>query len=205
MVTRSRGGQTTTYSYDALGNITSVALPGGRTVAYLIDGRDRRVGKMVNGSLIKGFLYQDSFKPVAELDSSNNVVSRFVYATRVNVPEYMIRGGVMYRILTDSLGSPRLVVDVTTGTIVQRIDYDEFGNVMNDSNPGFQPFGFAGGLYDNDTGLVRFSLRDYDATTGRWTTKDPIRFAGQDTNLYGMHPATQSTTSTRSVCSVKIR
>jgi hypothetical protein len=27
--------------------------------------------------------------------------------------------------------------------------------------------------------------RDYDAETGRWTTKDPIGFAGGDTNLYG--------------------
>jgi hypothetical protein len=29
------------------------------------------------------------------------------------------------------------------------------------------------------------SARDYDAATGRWTTKDPLRFGGGDTNLYG--------------------
>ena len=38
------------------------------------------------------------------------------------------------------------------GAIAQRLDYDEFGNVLADTNPGFQPFGFAGGLYDRDTG-----------------------------------------------------
>ena len=27
--------------------------------------------------------------------------------------------------------------------------------------------------------------RHYDAQTGRWTAKDPIRFEGGDTNLYG--------------------
>lgn len=63
--------------------------------------------------------------------------------------------------------------------------FDEFGNVLNDTNPGFQPFGFAGGLYDADTGLVRFGARDYDAETGRWTAKDPSLFDGGDTNLYG--------------------
>lgn len=62
--------------------------------------------------------------------------------------------------------------------------YDEFGVVLRDTNPGFQPFGFAGGLYDSDTGLVRFGARDYDAVTGRWIQKDPILFGGGQANLY---------------------
>jgi RHS repeat-associated protein len=44
--------------------------------------------------------------------------------------------------------------------------------------------GFAGGLYDTDTGLVRFGARDYDPSVGRWTAKDPILFGGGQTNLY---------------------
>lgn len=96
----------------------------------------------------------------------------------------------IYQIITDHLGSPRLVVNVVTGAIVQRMEYDEFGNVIYDSNPGFQPFGFGGGFYDQGTKLVRFGARDYlqdpsdDAETGRWTRKDPILFHGQDLNLY---------------------
>jgi RHS repeat-associated protein len=43
---------------------------------------------------------------------------------------------------------------------------------MQDSNPGFQPFGFAGGLFDSASGLVRFGARDYDAETGRWVSKE---------------------------------
>lgn len=75
-------------------------------------------------------------------------------------------------------------MNVVDGTVAQRLDYDSFGRVLNDSNPGFQPFGFAGGLYDDDTGLVRFGARDYDAVTGRWTAKDPILFAAGLTNVY---------------------
>ncbi|MFZ5724648.1 MAG: RHS repeat-associated core domain-containing protein [Pseudomonadota bacterium] len=175
---------TTDYSYDVYGNLQSVTLPDGTPITYLADGRNRRIGKQVNGVTTQGFLYQDQLRIAAELDGSNNVVSRFVYGTKINVPEYMVKSGTTYRIVTDHLGSVRLVVDIATGTIAQRMDYDSFGNVTSDTNPGFQPFGFAGGLYDTDTKLVRFGARDYDAETGRWTAKDPIGFEGGDANLY---------------------
>ena len=83
-----------------------------------------------------------------------------------------------------SKNEDRLVVNTVTGAISQRIDYDAFGNVALDTNPGFQPFGFAGGLHDPDTGLVRFGARDYDPRIGRWTAKDPSGFGGSDANLY---------------------
>jgi RHS repeat-associated protein len=92
--------------------------------------------------------------------------------------------GTVYRLITDHLGSVRLVVNAETGQVVQRMDYDAFGRVLEDTNPGFQPFGFAGGLYDDDTGLVRFGARDYDAHSGRWTAKDPILFGAGAANLY---------------------
>jgi RHS repeat-associated protein len=175
---------TTSYNYDEFANLMSVTLQDGTLIEYVIDGRNRRIGKKVAGSLVQGLLYQGGIRPVAELDASNNVVSRFVYATNRNVPDYMVKDGVNYRIITDSGGSPRLVVDSVTGAVVQRLDYDEFGQVLQDTNPGFQPFGFAGGLYDRDTKLVRLGVRDYDPVTGRWTTKDPVKFKGFGTNLY---------------------
>ena len=58
------------------------------------------------------------------------------------------------------------------------------GYILKDTNPGFQPFGFAGGIHDHHTGLIRFGARDYDPQTGRWTAKDPIGFGGGTPNLY---------------------
>jgi len=77
------------------------------------------------------------------------------------------------------------VIDIDSGQVMQEMDYDVWGRVIRDTHPGFQPFGFAGGIHDPDTGLVRFGARDYDPETGRWTAKDPILFAGGDLNLYG--------------------
>jgi RHS repeat-associated protein len=180
---KSLAGQTTTYRYDSLGQVSGVSLPGGAQIDYVLDGIGRRVGKRVNGALVQGFLYQDALRPIAELDGAGNVVSRFVYAGLANVPEYLMKGGATYRIIADQLGSPRLLIDTATGSVAQQLDYDTFGNVLLDTNPGFQPFGFAGGLYDPDTKLTRYGLRDYDAETGGWTTRDPRGFSGGP-NLY---------------------
>jgi RHS repeat-associated protein len=174
----------TTYEYDARGALISVVLPDSTLIEYVIDGQGRRVGKKVNGTLVQGFIYKDRLRIAAELDGSGNVVAQFIYAGMSHSPDFMINDGAVYRFVKDQLGSPRVVVNVTTGAIAQQLEYDEFGHLLADSATGFQPFGFAGGLYDRDTGLVRFGARDYDASTGRWTAKDPISFEGGDTDLF---------------------
>lgn len=178
------GLEMTNYVYDVAGNLVAVSLPGGVEIEYVIDASDRRVGKRIAGDLVQGFLYDGQLRVVAELDGAGVVVSEFVYASRRHVPDYMVREGVAYRIVSDYLGSPRVVVNSVDGSVVQSIDYDVWGNVLSDSNPGFQPFGFAGGVYDGDTGLIRFGARDYEPRSGRWTTKDPVGFGGGDFNLY---------------------
>jgi RHS repeat-associated protein len=161
-----------------------VDLPNGDVIEYLVDGRNRRVGKKKNGVLVQQWLYRNQLNPVAELDGAGNIVARFVYGAR-HTPEYVIRGGAAYRILTDQLGSPRLVVDATTGAVVQRVRHDAFGVVLEDSGAGtVQPFGFAGGMYDAETGLVRFGARDYAPLLSRWTSRDPLLLGGDGPNLY---------------------
>ena len=147
-------------------------------------GENRRVGKKLGGTLTTGFLYQDGLNVVAQLDGSGNLVARYVFGSKRNLPDYFTTSAGTFRILSDHLGSPRLIVNTSTGAVAEEIDYDEFGNVTNDTSSGLTPFGFAGGLYDKDTALVRFGARDYDASVGRWTSKDSSRFSG-GMNLYG--------------------
>jgi len=181
---RNVGAETTRYDYDVLGNLRQVTLPDRTTIEYLIDGSNRRIGKKVNGVLVQGFVYESQLRPAAELDGAGNVVARFVYGTRPNVPEYMVKGGETYRFIHDHLGSPRLVVNVANGEVRQAMNYDESGKLLQDTQPGFQPFGFAGGLYDHDTGLVRFGTRDYEPEPGRWTSKDIALFSSGGTDHY---------------------
>jgi RHS repeat-associated protein len=176
--------QTTTYTYDDFGNLTQVVLENGDVIAYEIDGLNRRVGKKKNNVLIERYLWNED-QLIAELNPNNTIKRRYIYVTKSHVPDYYVEGTTNYKIVTDSLGSPVLVLKACDGAVTQRIEYDEFGRVLQDSRSGELVIGYAGGVSDWDTKLVRFGARDYDPATGRWLSKDPILFEGGDANLYG--------------------
>ena len=179
----SRPSGTTTFAFDELGRLRAVHLPGGRTIDYVVDADGRRVGREVDGDLTSGYLYDPAGRVVAQTDGSGAVVARFAYDDQGHLAT-MQEGAKTYRIVTDAVGSPRLVIDAATGAVAEAIDYDAWGRIADDTTPGFIPFGFAGGLFDPDTGLVQFGARDYDPSIGRWTASDPIRFEGGDADLY---------------------
>jgi|GEM_PF-1975136 len=191
--TRTAGSSVTTYEWDPRGPLASVSRTGEPAISYVLDPQGRRIGRRVGGLLERGWLYGGGLLPVAEVGNDGTTVRRvFVYATKGSSPDLMLQhdsgGWVTYRILSDHLGSVRVVVNTTTGEVVQRMDYDAFGRVVDDTMAsGWDPvpFGYAGGMYDRATGLLRLGAREYDAALGRWVSRDPIGFAGGDTNLYG--------------------
>ena len=187
--TKTCGASVTTYDYDAFSNLRRVTLPDGRSYGYLIDGQNRRVVKRLcananctTGTMVEGIVYENQLRPVAWLDKNGAVKATFVYGQKANVPEYMSASGVTYRMVVDQVGSVRLLINSSSGAVAEQVDYDEFGNAAFIASA--QPFGFAGGLRDGDTGLTRFAARDYDPAIGRWTAKDPLRFGGGLGNLY---------------------
>jgi RHS repeat-associated protein len=175
----------TKYGYDGLGALVSATLPAGHALSYGLDALGRRVSRTYDGAVTQRWVYRNGLQIVAEVDAVGTVVSRFVYGAVSQTPAYMERDGDVYVFVTDHLGSVRDVVRSSDDTLVQALTYDAWGKVTSDTNPGFQPFGFAGGLYDAATGLVRFGARDYDASSGTWTSKDPIRFQSGSPNIYG--------------------
>lgn len=182
----SRTGDETRTQFDPTGALLTATLPDSTLVEYHLDGQGRRVARFKAGELDKAFLYGDLLGPIAELNGLGTVVSRFIYGTSTHSPDLIIRDGRTYRIVCDHLGSPRLILDIETGELVERLAYDAWGNMTSEEGEfAFQPFGFAGGLYDRDTGLVHFGARDYDPVVGRWTAKDPSGFGGGEANLYG--------------------
>ena len=184
LIRKADGVDETLYDYSLRGELLGVSLPDGRFVEYVHDPLGRRIAKKIDGTIVEKYLWSGRTNLLAVYDGADNLLMRFEYADG-RMPIAMTRGGVRYFLACDQVGTLRVVTD-STGAVVKQIDYDTFGNVVADTNPTFAvPFGFAGGLHDRDTGLVRFGYRDYDPETGRWTAKDPILFAGGDTDLYG--------------------
>jgi RHS repeat-associated protein len=179
------GSLVTRYTYSTLGELLGVTFPNGTVIHYTYDPLGRRIAREVNGAVVQKYLWQGrTNRLLAVYDANDNPITVFLYADG-RLPLAMTAGGVNYYLCYDQVGTLRVVTD-TSGAIVKQINYDSFGNVISDSNPSFAvPFGFAGGLYDPDTGLVHFGARDYDPGTGMWTAKDQLLFNGGDTNLYG--------------------
>lgn len=91
----------------------------------------------------------------------------------------------------DGNGNISIYLDVASGRVLSRLDYDAFGksvwtelSSIVDSNERL-PFGFSTKYEDRETGLMYYGFRYYSPEFGRWLSKDPIGEQG-GLNLYGM-------------------
>ncbi|GAB7078885.1 RHS repeat domain-containing protein [Megalodesulfovibrio paquesii] len=174
---------TVAYTYSSRGETKTVDLGNGTVVEYRHDVLGRPAARLVNGEVTEKYLWLGRTRLLAIFDNNDNVLQRFLYADG-RMPLAMEQAGETFYLAYDQVGSLRAVTDAS-GNVVKNVLYDSFGRVISDSNPELKvPFGFAGGLQDSDTGLVRFGYRDYDPETGRWTSKDPIGFDSDDANIY---------------------
>jgi RHS repeat-associated protein len=172
-----------TFTYSARGELLSATV-GQTTVEYRYDGMGRRVAR-IQGNDTTRYLYGNPSDPfeVTGVRSPSGTVTRYFYDEQ-GLLFAMQRGASRFYIATDQVGTPRAVTD-SGGVVVKRLELDAFGAPVSDTAPTFDlPFGFAGGLADPVTGLVRFGMRDYEPLSGRWTARDPALFDGGQTNLY---------------------
>ena len=181
---QQRGGDTFVYS-------RSGELLSAKGVTYAYDGVGRRVAR-TEGATKTTYLYGNPANPWQVTASTvGDVVTTYYYDAddRLFALE---RGGERYYVGADANGSPRVVVK-PSGEVVRTVTYDAFGVETNVTGTFELALGFAGGLRDDVTGLVRFGLRDYDPASGRFVAKDPSFFSGSPQNLYnyaGNNPIT---------------
>ncbi|MBI5520608.1 MAG: RHS repeat-associated core domain-containing protein [Desulfovibrio sp.] len=180
------GGRKTLYHYEPSGLLLAVDLPDDRRIDYAYDAKGQRTEKRVNGRVVEAYQWLDPLRLEEFFDGQR--WWRLAYLedrTAVGVTD----GEVSYLFATDQLGTPVALADLD-GNIVQTMRYDAFGNLLATRGSALRlPIGFAGGLFDADTGLTRAhsitGWRDYDADTGRFTALDPVGAKGGDKDWYG--------------------
>ena len=188
-------GETWTYGYDFNNRLTSAvdrqangALIQQATYRYDVFGNLAEEDvTAADGTTTSTRYAYDRGKAWAALDGNNSdaLETRYLSLGGPDQPAAQIgASGAVGWYLTDRLGSVRQVVN-DAGTVLDQIAYDAFGAVTSETNPAQRGgFGFQGMGWDAAVGLYRTPRRDYDPTTGRWTTRDPSGFAAGDANLY---------------------
>ena len=172
-----------TFTYSARGTLERADV-GSEAITYAYDALGRRVAR-TDASGTTQYLYgipEAVMTITASVDPAGAVTEYFY--DRAGMLTGMKRNGELYPIAVDNVGTPKVITD-SSGQVVKELSYDSFGVRLSDSNPAFEMIlGYAGGLEDEVTSLVRFGLRDYEPASGRWTARDPILLQGGQANLY---------------------
>ena len=177
-----------TYEYDAVGGLCRVSLPGGCVVEFTNDGEGKPLEKYVDGVLVARFAWLDFLRLHTLNDLTKKTFMTLHYQDGKRLPNAatMSEGGYAYdcSLGFDQVGTLKVVAD-SNGDVIKKIEYDSFGNVLCDKRPQLDlPLGFAGGVMDRDTGLVRFGCRYYLPEVGRFIAPDPARWRGGDPDMY---------------------
>ena len=173
----TRGGNTTALTYSSTDHVTSVTT-GASTSSYSYDAAGRRTS-VIDSSGSKSYLVAPSIgdgldSPHLVLDGTTGApIANYVYGGEHAFMR--ISGTTAEYYLEDAMGS---VIGIANGSgaLSQSIDYDSFGNVLNGAT---LPSDTAGefrfhGMWLEPTGLYHVRARHYDASTGRFVSRDPV-------------------------------
>ena len=125
--------EVTSYVYSSRGELLRVNLPNGRVIEYVHDPLGRRIAKKVDEVITEKYLWQGLTRLLAVYDGTGNLLMRFLYADG-RMPVAMKRGTALYYLTYDQVGTLRVVAD-GSGSVVKRVEYDSFGNILTDTNP----------------------------------------------------------------------
>jgi len=190
----TEAGSTTSYTYDANGNLTGdgtrtfewdaenrlTAVKQGPTTlaSFVYDGQGRRALKTASG-VTTTYVYDHA--DVIEERLSPGDTLRYVRGPDID-EHWAVRdgSGVATYFLADHLGS---VVQMTNaaGAVTLAREYDPYGRLLSGASQS--GYAFTGREWDAEVGMLYYRSRFYDPTLGRFLSGDGIGLAG-GLNLY---------------------
>ncbi len=179
--TRRNGSNCTTggdvFGWDAWHRMASANISGGSNTTYTSNGDGVRTKKTVGSTVTEYFQDVAGDLPRVAADKTGTTWNYYVYGTSLigkvgsdNVARYYHH---------DGTGHVRAITD-STGTVVERYDYDAFGALRNTPTGISNDRRFTGEQHDAETAYTFLRARYYDPALGRVISKDPFKGVKND-------------------------
>ena len=179
-----------TYAYDDENRLTTVkhfsSSSGGTPSGTLLLEEDftydvfgNRLSETLSQSgstTVTRFAYDQNGNAWADLNSSNQLVTRRIYLDGVDQLFARIDAstGNAFYYMTDEQGSVRAILNAATNSIVDRIDYDAWGNVLNETAPSYgDRYKYTSREWNAAIDLQYSRARWYDPNTRNFISPDP--------------------------------
>ena len=180
--TRLTTGSTTTYSYDANGNLVS---GGGRTLTWDYENRPTQI---VKGGVTTTFKYDGDGGRVKKTVSpaphatvyigqlyvcEGTACTRLIYAGSQRVAMVQVNSGAISYFHGDHLGSTSVVTD-STGTEEEHNSYRPYGDLQAHTGTSDVAYKYTGQERDASTALYFYQARYYAQGLGRFVSPDTL-------------------------------
>ncbi|MFJ6984225.1 MULTISPECIES: polymorphic toxin-type HINT domain-containing protein [unclassified Streptomyces] len=164
---RVLGGNTQNLTWNTQGKLTKVT--GAATTDYLYDASGQRLLRNVGGQKT---LYLPGME--LSLDATTKAVSATRYYSFGDGTIAMRTSAGVQFLASDHHGTAETAVDAVTGAVTRR-RLDPYGGERGTSTQSWvNDKGFLGKTVDESTGLVNVGAREYDRSTGRFISVDPV-------------------------------
>lgn len=180
------------FCYDASGNLVRGA---GRSYEWTPEDAPRHIADAIRGTQTR-LDYRGDGARYSKVEESLGGASRFawygpanfvrsktgeggavvdrlpVFLAGFRVAEIDARGRVL-SLHFDHLGSTNLVSS-STGSVLERISYDSYGAIVEDSAPGISNYKYTGQEFDSGAQLHNYGARLYDPQIARFISADSM-------------------------------
>lgn len=138
------------------------------SASYTYTGDGVRVGRSVNGSATTYLQDLSAGLPIVLSETTGSNTSRYVYGSDLIA---QTDGAAISYFHTDGLGSTRALTN-SAGVATDQYLYNAFGSERSHTGASTNSFTYTGEQVDLEAGLTFLRARYYDATLGRFVSKD---------------------------------
>lgn len=177
----------TSNTYDEFGRLSSTSVSeNDNTVQtnYEYDALNHRILKSTNNDTI--YHYWDGSNIIGDLTAE--AYQSYIFGV-TGIEALAVTNNAGNRIISaygKNAHGDVIALQSSDGSTVGNYEYDAYGNVISSTDGIYNPFGYSGEYYDDETGYYYLRARYYDPTTGSFTQKDT--YSGEITSPATLNP-----------------